>query len=334
MSARERGWLIPYLVHADEVFGVGRLAWWCEACADGALPARGIPQIEFRGSSDTRVRPDLVDLSATVAERGPFAGAPLSPDGARRHIEGLVDQMGGGWEALLYFIRWLSWGLGVSSGTEAPRAWGTSSSAEWDEMLTRLFHVQRLLAGEADVLGAILAERHGAGWNPNAFYPTPMEVCTCMAAMSFGDGAALADGRDGRLAAVCDPCVGTGRMLLAASNYSVNLYGADIDQTMVDSCAINMALFAPWAVYQPLGARDLLQRPRRSLAGDQRAVEGIDEQRQAAGHDALPSELVVLEGVTPAGDPLPDSGAVERIYNFNRHGQGELFSVPPKGAKP
>src|SRR5919197_815569 len=55
-----------------------------------------------------------------------------------------------------------------------------------------------------------------------------------------------ADGRDLRLTSVNDPCVGSGRMLLHASNFSLRLYGQDIDPLAVALCKINGALYAPW----------------------------------------------------------------------------------------
>ena len=42
-------------------------------------------------------------------------------------------------------------------------------------------------------------------------------------------GTGSRSGHDPRLCKVLDPCVGTGRMLLHASNYSYLLYGCDID---------------------------------------------------------------------------------------------------------
>lgn len=47
-----------------------------------------------------------------------------------------------------------------------------------------------------------------------------------------------------------------------------------------------------------------------TLAGDQRAIEATDEARQAQGHPPLPAP--------PGGTPPI----------FDRHGQGDLFSVP------
>ncbi len=309
-----RGWLVPYLLEGDDVFGHGRHAWWLDAADAGELPAGPIPQIEFREVADTTVRDGLPTM---------LPGPPLSADGARRHVQSLVDEMRGGWESLTFLVRWLAWGLSVGCQDRAPE--------EWNELLYRELQLGRLQAADADVLGFLLSERHGKGWNPNAFYPTPMNVCTCMAQMVVADvGDTLPDGRDGRLASVCDPCVGTGRMLLAASNYSINLWGVDIDATMVDACAVNLALFAPWAVYQTPAHRLLLGRGTPTLAGDQRALQGMDEARQAQGRGPLPSVDVRLDGEQPDGSPLSTNGEVVTIYRFDRHGQGDLFSPAGK----
>jgi hypothetical protein len=62
-------------------------------------------------------------------------------------------------------------------------------------------------------------------------------------------GLTLPDGRDPRTVTVCDPCVGSGRMLLHASNYSVCLYGCDIDPICCRIAAINGVLYAPWLAF-------------------------------------------------------------------------------------
>lgn len=71
-------------------------------------------------------------------------------------------------------------------------------------------------------------------------YPNPS-----MVKMNFeGDE----KGRDTRTLSVMDPSVGTGRFLMYASNYSLNLYGQDIDRTCVMATKINAYLYMPWLI--------------------------------------------------------------------------------------
>ncbi len=58
-----------------------------------------------------------------------------------------------------------------------------------------------------------------------------------------------AEGRDPRLMSVLDPAVGSGRMLLHASNFSYNLYGCDIDPLVAAICRINAAFYVPWLAF-------------------------------------------------------------------------------------
>lgn len=51
---------------------------------------------------------------------------------------------------------------------------------------------------------------------------------------------------DNRAKTVCDPAVGSGRMLLHAAGHSLRLYGMDIDALCVTITKINGAFFAPW----------------------------------------------------------------------------------------
>lgn len=324
----QRGWLVQYLVQGDDCLWHGRMYWWFRA-ARGELPDDPIPQIAWRDVGDRAVRPELKEMSAHF-ERQYKGGPPLSADGARKHLEWLISRMGGGWEALLYLVRWLAWGLAVNHEDGRPRAYG-GATEEWDEILYRDFHLGRLQAADADVLGFLLSKHRGKGWNPHAYFPTSMNVCQCMAQIVMHDvDGKLDDGRDARMASVFDPCVGTGRMLLAASNFSVNLYGMDIDPTMVDACAVNLALYAPWGVYMTSAHREVLGRPWPSIAADQRAIEAMDEERQSRGRPPLPCEHVQMDGVTADGEPLTTNGEVFKVYTFDRHGHGDLFSVPPK----
>jgi hypothetical protein len=308
--SKERGWMLPLLLEGDAYFGHGRWAWWCESM-DGTLPESPIPQINFVSASDNAVRPELQELSRNVAEKGTYAGPPLSASGARKHLEKLITKMGSGWESMLFLIRWIAWGLNCGMDKERPQPRHSYGDEAWDAMLLKEFHLGRLQAADCDVLGSYIAEANGNGFNPHAFFPTPMEVCTMMAQMTMADGPVNPE-RDSRLASVNDCCVGTGRMLLAASNFSVNLYATDIDPTMVDACSINCALYAPWAVYQTRSQRKMMDRNQPSEPQAQALLAQADDARQSQGHPPLPSVEVEPQ---------------KRVYSYNRHGQGDLFSV-------
>lgn len=71
---------------------------------------------------------------------------------------------------------------------------------------------------------------------------------------------------DARILTVCDPCVGTGRLLLHASNHSLRLYGMEIDPTLCLATLVNGYLFAPWLA-RPLPYLDAVQyQPEESAA--------------------------------------------------------------------
>ena len=98
-----------------------------------------------------------------------------------------------------------------------------------------------------DYFGDLLAEN--AYGKRQGFFPTPHTVVEAMTQMTFVSD--LSEGKeeqetDIRLKSVCDPCVGTGRMLLHASNRSLRLYGMDIDETLCKATRVNGYLFAPW----------------------------------------------------------------------------------------
>jgi hypothetical protein len=101
------------------------------------------------------------------------------------------------------------------------------------------------------------------------------------------------DGRDPRVISVADPCVGSGRMLLHASNRSLRLYGQDVDPLAVVMCKINGSLYAPWLAF-PLPA----------------SILGTDV-------EPPPTSL-------PVPEPPPEG---VRIYRVDDRGQGLLFDL-------
>lgn len=89
--------------------------------------------------------------------------------------------------------------------------------------------------GFHDVLGDLFQELVSHGRNGQFFTPQP--VSDMMAAISYGE-----DLQDGKT--VCDPCCGSGRMLLSMAKLNRNLifYGADNDITCCKMAVLNMVV--------------------------------------------------------------------------------------------
>jgi hypothetical protein len=212
-----RGWLLPYIVllHESCAAVADRWDYHARTLQAGKLLDEPIPKIAF-GPGDQRVFQLLHDWSR------------------------LIGWDCGGWSDLRTLLDWLAWGLNLHG--EQP-----ALSDQVSERLYREVNLRPFLERPHDYLGAYVAQGRARGWNPLAFYPTPHPVVECMVQMTFLD--ALAEGGDTRLMSVCDPCVGSGRMLLHASNFSLRLFGQDIDPLAVTMCLINGALYVPWLVF-------------------------------------------------------------------------------------
>lgn len=205
-----RGWLMHYRLLLEETGEVGRRwDYWARTMSAGRLLDEKIPQICFSGE--------------------PHAGMKLVEGWLRQ-----VDQSHGGWAAVGKLFDWLLWGFALCP--EAPKL-----SAELNEQLYRTVNLAPLLTSPYDYFGEWIALSKGR-WNPHAFFPTPHNVVEMMVRMNMDTG------EDMRAKTVCDPTVGSGRMLLHASNFSLRLYGADVDAELVKLTKINGALYAPWLV--------------------------------------------------------------------------------------
>jgi hypothetical protein len=164
-------------------------------------------------------------------------------------------------------------------------------SQEVNEKLYRQVNLGPLLAKPYDYLGEYVAAGKSRGWNPTGFYPTPHNVVECMVKMALQDEGQ--EGHDCRRRSVCDPCVGSGRMLLHASNYSMCLFGQDIDPLAVAMCQVNGALYAPWLSF-PLPAHVL------------------------GTHVPPPPAPLPVPELTPTGTP---------VYRVDGRGPGLLFEL-------
>jgi hypothetical protein len=206
-----RGWLLYYVQLADSHPALpGRWTHHLRTLEAGKLLGGPIPQIKF----DACVPRDGFKMLERCLD--------------------LIYQREYTWTSFNQFVDWLAWGLALSR-ERSPLA------EETQEALYRSFNLEPLLLHPHDYLGEILAARRKGGWNPNAFFPTPHSVVELMVQMMLGRDEESGAEQDARLKTVLDPAVGTGRMLLHASNYSYCIYGCDIDPLVAMYVTWNMS---------------------------------------------------------------------------------------------
>lgn len=214
-----RGWLLPYIagVHETTLF---RWPYLMRTLAAGEFLQEPIPKLLF-GEPRKSVYKSIQDWCC------------------------IIGYDAGGWSDFCTLLDWLLYGLRLSN--ERPK----NISEDKNRKLYQNVDVTEMIQHPYDYLGTIVSEHKANGWNPTAFYPTPHAVCESMVQMVFHDmdpdkTGKMSDGRDVRAASVCEPCLGSGRMLMHASNYSMNLYGQDCDRIAINMALINGALYAPW----------------------------------------------------------------------------------------
>lgn len=207
-----RGWLMHYRLLAECVLDIPpRWQYWERTMLYGRLLDQPIPQIKFAAHANDRSEGyKMLDRCLNLLDS--YSTAPVS-----------------------YLLEWLKFGLAIGK-TEASKL-----EEKYQERLYRTFNMEPWLREPYDYIGLWIADHKGK-WNPSAFFPTPHNVVEMMVIMMF------ADAGDMRSKTVNDPCVGTGRFLLHASNYSLRLSGMDIDGTVLAGCLINGAMYAPWLV--------------------------------------------------------------------------------------
>jgi len=208
------GWLLPVLLDVESLTW-GRWDHWMRTMEAGRLLDEPIPPIAFAPHQGLARKMHEKSLEAVTRHGG--------------------WQDWDSWRCFDYYLGWLLYGFGDKRQPEPPPEPEEGAFLR----LYQVFCLEAMVAWPADHFGDMLAEnRHGRG---AGFFPTPHEICEIMVRMQVGGG-------DNRAKSVCDPCVGTGRMLLHASNYSYRLYGQDINATVIKACLVNGYCFAPWLV--------------------------------------------------------------------------------------
>lgn len=138
--------------------------------------------------------------------------------------------------------------------------------AHWES----LFDLEKVLDFECDLFGDYYGYEITKGLrDKSGYFPTPQNVCNMMVEMTMTNAELTAS--------VNDPCVGSGRMLLSASNKALFLSGNDINPVCVRMTLVNGYLFAPQIVAPPpqeikrsksIIPIDVLQKLRKDLHGN------------------------------------------------------------------
>jgi hypothetical protein len=205
-----RGWLLYYRMLLEDHPAVGRRwDYWFRTMMSDKTLAEPIPQLGIAHAPDRTVFKAIEDSVR------------------------LIDHDGHGGSAVDKLLDWFLWGFGHA------RMPPPDFSEELNERLYMQVNIGPMLVTPYDYLGEWIGMQK-SGWNPNAFYPTPHSVVECMVRMTMDHD------EDTRGNKVMDPCVGSGRMLIHASNFSLRLYGTDIDPAMVKLTLVNGGLYVPW----------------------------------------------------------------------------------------
>jgi hypothetical protein len=210
------GFLLPALLEFDAMT-YGRWDYWLEMVEQGRLPERPIPPIDWLPTADSRTRKMIEAALDAIPRHGEWRSL-------------------GGWQYLRYLLEWMLWGF-AHPGTEEPKEPFGCEGASM--RLYQVLNIHAWVLWPFDYLGELMAEN--AYGRRQGFFPTPMAICELLSRMTMD----AATG-DLRTQSVCDPAAGTGRLLLAASNRSLCLYGMDIDPTLCLAALVNGYLYAPW----------------------------------------------------------------------------------------
>lgn len=238
----EHGWLLNYLIPLDSMVW-GRWGYWIYIQQFQQMPKEGIPQIEF-------------DCGGRCSE-GSDAITTKHLNECLNLITNSYSWQGwSGANILEYFLDWLLYGFGSPMQTELPKEPAGCNGASM--RLYQYFDLSYLVAYPWDYFGYLFSESSiGKG---SAFFPTPHHVVQFMTAITMDAK------QDSRLFSVCDPCVGTGRMLLYASNYFLRGGGQDINPFCVKGTIVNCYLYAPWYA-KPLKVVDNLAKEAEMCLG-------------------------------------------------------------------
>ena len=211
----KRGWLIPYLLALDNMF-YKRWDYWTKATSEDNIPDDPIPYIHFRAPYCYMKRQVHDNLKKCLDYAYHYCSNPLAE-----------------------FIDWILWGL-AHRDMSFPNV-----NEKIDDYWYRTFNLGLFYQEPADHFAEVACESQVG--KHCGYFPTPPQVVEMMVRMNFGDEPR----HEHKKLSVCDPCCGTGVMLLYASNYSLNLYGVDINPLLCKIAMVNAYIYIPWLAYRP-----------------------------------------------------------------------------------
>jgi len=214
ITKNQKGWLIYYLLRLDQMFYC-RWDYWTRAFTLDEIPKESIPQIDFRPSWNYTARKVQKNLKTCL------------------DYPGYTDH-----NVFENFIDWILWGFNI--GDSFPNI-----NKETDDFWYRTFNLGLFYEEPADHFADIATEYFvGSG---HGYFPTPGPIVELMVRMNFGDE----PNHEHKRLSVLDPCCGTGIMLMYASNYSLNLYGNDINYLLTKIAKVNAYIYVPWLAFRP-----------------------------------------------------------------------------------
>lgn len=204
-------------LYAADALTTGRWRYWLDIRATQVVVGKPIPQVRFLTPGDKGYQLTLEMLEYCL-------DVPGYHDTAKRFYN---------------FIDWILYSYGSPLVNDISHIPDTQSGYWYKN-----FRAQLMLMYPGDYFADLTQSLYGKSSNVHSFFPTPAHVATFMASAAFRE----APSEEAKYKEVCDPCCGTGALLLPASNHSLRITGIDIDENMVKICTLNGYHYIPWAV--------------------------------------------------------------------------------------
>lgn len=214
------GWLLPELLWLDATYQGRYELWHCTKTQTNlTLETLARPEpIPFLKPGDAGFDKTLTMLKACFSAAGGDSQRP-------------------GMREVGYLARWILFSLGHPYQTRPP----TMDNGPAGAKRTRLEHefdLSQLIRFPSDYFGHLLALSK-YGQRHTSFYPTLQPVSALMAELGHQVDQCSKPMR------IFDPCLGTGRLALEASNYARALVGWERDRPLLEVALANFMLYAP-----------------------------------------------------------------------------------------